>query len=69
VVVSLTPPAAGLAGSLYLVGALVLGIGFAAVAVASAVHRDLVWARRLFLASLAYLVLLCAIFFVDRLHG
>ena len=53
VVVSLTPPAAGLAGSVYLVGALVLGLGFAAVAVASAVQRDLVWARRLFLASLA----------------
>lgn len=69
VVVSLTPPAAGLAGPVYLVGALVLGIGFAAVAVASAVHRDLVWARRLFLASLAYLVLLCVIFFVDRVHG
>jgi protoheme IX farnesyltransferase len=69
VVVSLTPPAAGLAGSVYLAGALVLGIGFAAVAVASAVHRDVVWARRLFLASLAYLVLLCVIFFVDRVHG
>ena len=69
VVVSLTPPAAGLAGSVYLVGALVLGLGFAAVAIASAVHRDLVWARRLFLASLAYLVLLCVIFFVDRVHG
>jgi protoheme IX farnesyltransferase len=69
VVVSLTPPATGLAGSVYLVGALVLGIGFAAVAVASAVHRDLVWARRLFLASLAYLVLLCVIFLVDRAHG
>jgi protoheme IX farnesyltransferase len=69
VVVSLTPPAAGLAGSVYLVGALLLGLGFAAVAVASAVKRDLVWARRLFLASLAYLVLLCAIFLVDRVHG
>jgi heme o synthase len=69
VVVSLTPPAAGLAGSVYLVGALLLGLGFAAVAVASAVKRDLVWARRLFLASLAYLVLLCVIFFVDRVHG
>ncbi len=69
VVVSLTPPAAGLAGTLYLAGALVLGLGFAAVAVASAIHRDLAWARRLFLASLAYLVLLCVIFLVDRLHG
>lgn len=69
VVVSLTPTAAGLAGGLYFAGALVLGLAFTAVAIASAVHRDLLWARRLFLASLAYLVLLCVIFFVDRIHG
>jgi protoheme IX farnesyltransferase len=66
-VVSLTPPVAGLAGVPYLVGALLLGLGFAAVAVAAAVQRTLVWARRLFLASLAYLTLLCALLFVDRL--
>jgi heme o synthase len=66
-VVSLTPPVAGLAGVPYLVGALLLGLGFAAVAVAAAVQRTLVWARRLFLASLLYLTLLCALLFVDRL--
>ena len=66
-VVSLTPPVAGLAGTPYLVGALVLGVGFAAVAVAAAVQRTVVWARRMFLASLAYLTLLCALLFVDRL--
>ncbi|MET0555289.1 MAG: heme o synthase [Vicinamibacteria bacterium] len=69
VVVSLTPPVAGLAGGVYLWGALLLGCAFAGVAVAFAVQRDLVWARRLFLSSLAYLVLLCVIFFLDRLHG
>lgn len=66
-VVSLTPPVAGLAGTPYLVGAMLLGTGFAAVAVAAAVHRSLLWARRMFLASLAYLTLLCALLFVDRL--
>jgi protoheme IX farnesyltransferase len=66
-VVSLTPPVAGLAGVTYLVGAMLLGLGFAAVAVGAAVHRNLAWARRLFLASLAYLTLLCALLFVDRL--
>jgi heme o synthase len=66
-VVSLTPPVAGLAGAPYLVGALLLGVGFAAVAVAAAVQRTLPWARRMFLASLAYLTLLCALLFVDRL--
>ena len=66
-VVSLTPPVAGMAGAPYLVGALLLGLGFAAVAVAAAVQRTLVWARRLFLASLLYLTLLCALLFVDRL--
>jgi heme o synthase len=66
-VVSLTPPVAGLAGRVYLAGALVLGLGFTAVAVAAAVKRDLVWARRMFLSSLAYLTLLCALLFVDRL--
>jgi protoheme IX farnesyltransferase len=66
-VVSLTPPVAGLAGAPYLAGALLLGLGFTAVAVAAAVQRTVGWARRLFLASLAYLVLLCALLFVDRL--
>jgi protoheme IX farnesyltransferase len=66
-VVSLTPPVAGLAGVPYLVGAMILGIAFAGFAVAAAVHRTVLWARRLFLASLAYLTLLCALLFVDRL--
>ena len=66
-VVSLTPPVAGMAGPVYLVGAVLLGLGFAAVAVAAAVQRTVVWARRMFLASLAYLTLLCGLLFVDRL--
>jgi heme o synthase len=65
-VVSLTPAAAGLAGGWYLAGALVLGTGFTAAAVAAAVSRTMIAARRLFLASLLYLPLLFAILLADR---
>jgi len=64
--VSLTPRAAGMAGTVYLVGAVVLGIGFTAVAVQAAVERSLPAARRLFLASIVYLVSLCVLLMTDR---
>ena len=65
--VSLTPRAAGMAGTVYLVGAILLGLGFTAVAVRLAVLRTLPAARRLFLASIVYLVSLCALLIADRL--
>jgi len=65
--VSLTPRAAGMAGTVYLVGAVVLGIGFTAVAFQAAVERTAPAARRLFLASIVYLVSLCALLIADRL--
>ena len=65
-VVSLTPTAAGLAGSLYLAGAIVLGLAFSAVAVWAAAERTLRAARALFLASLVYLPALCALLLADR---
>jgi protoheme IX farnesyltransferase len=65
-VVSLTPTAAGLAGTTYLVGAVVLGLGFSAVAVWAAAERSPRAARALFLASLAYLPALCAFLMGDR---
>ena len=64
--VSLTPRAAGMAGTVYLVGALVLGLGFTAVAFQAAVERSLPAARRLFVASIVYLVSLCALLIADR---
>jgi protoheme IX farnesyltransferase len=64
--VSLTPAIAGMAGRLYLVGAVVLGIGFTASAVRVAVRRDLAAARGLFLASLVYLTGLSALLVLDR---
>ena len=65
-VVSLTPTAAGLAGATYLVAAVVLGLGFSAVAVWAAAARTPRAARSLFLASLVYLPALCAFLMGDR---
>jgi protoheme IX farnesyltransferase len=65
-VVSLTPTAAGLAGPVYLAGAIVLGLGFSAVAVWAAAARTLRVARFLFLASLVYLPAVCALLLLDR---
>jgi protoheme IX farnesyltransferase len=65
-VVSLTPTAAGLAGDVYLVGAVVLGLAFATVAVWTAAVRTVRAARALFLASLAYLPGVCALLLLDR---
>jgi protoheme IX farnesyltransferase len=65
-VVSLTPTAAGLAADTYLVGAIVLGLGYTASAVAAAIQRDRKAARRLFVASIVYLPLLCGLLLFDR---
>jgi heme o synthase len=65
--VSLTPRAAGMAGTVYLVGAVILGLGFTAVAFQAAVERSMPAARRLFVASIVYLVSLCALLIADRL--
>jgi protoheme IX farnesyltransferase len=64
-VVSLTPTAAGLAGSTYLVGAIALGLAFSAVAVWAAAARNTRAARALFLASLVYLPGICALLLLD----
>jgi heme o synthase len=64
--VSLVPTAAGIAGTAYLVGALALGLGFTAVAVRAAVLRTSRAARWLFVASILYLIALCALLLADR---
>jgi protoheme IX farnesyltransferase len=64
--VSLVPTAAGIAGTAYLVGALILGLGFTAVAVRAAVLRTPRAARWLFVASILYLTALCALLLADR---
>jgi protoheme IX farnesyltransferase len=56
--VSVTPVAAGLAGPVYLAGAMILGIGLTAAAFRLAVVRTVPAARALFLASVLYLPVL-----------
>jgi protoheme IX farnesyltransferase len=65
-VVSLAPTGAGMAGRVYLAGALALGLAFVAVAVRAAVLRSLPAARALFLASLVYLTALFALLLLDK---
>ena len=64
--VSLAPTAAGIAGWSYFAGAVVLGVGFTAVALRAAVLRTPRAARGLFVASILYLVALCALLLADR---
>lgn len=59
--VSLTPVAAGLAGRVYLVSAVVLGVGLTLIAFRFAVRRTMPAARALFLASVVYLPALLAL--------
>jgi heme O synthase-like polyprenyltransferase len=65
--VSLAPAAAGMAGRVYLIGAVVLGLLLTAAAVRTAVVRSLASARSLFLASIVYLATLDALLLADRL--
>lgn len=65
--VSLAPSAVGLAGPLYLAGALVLGGLFLAVAIAFARAPRVASARRLLLASVAYLPAVLAVLVADHL--
>jgi protoheme IX farnesyltransferase len=64
--VSLAPAAAGLAGQVYPLVALGLGLGLTAAATRAALRRTPAAARALFLTSLAYLPLLCAALLLDR---
>jgi protoheme IX farnesyltransferase len=65
--VSIGPAAAGMAGRVYLAGALALGLVLTAAALRVAVERTQLAARGLFLASLAYLATLNALLLLDRL--
>jgi heme o synthase len=67
VLVSTGPALAGLAGRVYLGGALLLGAGLVIAALGLAVRRDVPAARRLFFASILYLPALSALLVVDRL--
>jgi protoheme IX farnesyltransferase len=63
---SLLPPVIGWTGSLYLAGALVLGLAFAAIGMLQALAPSPRSARRLLLASLLYLPLLLGMLAFDK---
>ena len=65
--VTLLPTVVGLAGGVYLMGALVLGLGILALAIVFARQRTATHARRLFLASLLYLPVLWLLMLADRI--
>ncbi len=64
--VSLGPVAAGMAGRVYLVGAVLLGLGATAMALRAAVLRTPAAARGLFLASVLYLTGICGLLLLNR---
>ena len=66
ILVTLLPTAAGLAGFLYLAGAVLSGICFLVCGVLFAWLRDFVSARRLFVVSVFYLPLLMALLVIDK---
>ena len=66
-VVSLAPVAAGLGGTLYLAGALGLGVGLTLAALQLARARSLAAARSLFLASVVYLPALTSLLLLANL--
>src|SRR5262249_45589081 len=63
---SLLPTLVGLAGRVYFAGAILLGVAILALAVRFAQDRTAARARRLFLASLAYLPLLWVLMLANR---
>jgi protoheme IX farnesyltransferase len=65
--VSLLPTVIGWSGPIYLAGALVLGLAFAAVGILQAVAPSARAARRVLLVSLLYLPLLLGLLAFDRL--
>ena len=63
--VSLLPTLAGIAGHAYFFGALLLGVAFLAVGIAFGLRETRAGARRVLLASLAYLPLLFLLMLLD----
>jgi protoheme IX farnesyltransferase len=69
VAVTLAVVLTGVLGSIYLVGASLLGAGFIALAIVNLLARRQRWSRMLFDYSIAYLGLLFAVMVADRMIG
>ena len=67
-IVSLCPFLFGMAGTVYLAGAMILGVGFLFCAVQFSRQLTLPRARQLFLASIIYLPLLLALMVFDKVR-
>jgi heme o synthase len=65
--VSLMPALLGLAGPVYMVGALILGLTFLGFAVQFSRQLTELRARQLFLASISYLPLLLGLLVLDKI--
>jgi protoheme IX farnesyltransferase len=64
--VSLLPVVTGLAGSIYLVGAMLIGLGFLYFSARAALGRTAWQARQLLLASVVYLPILFGLMVLNR---
>lgn len=63
---SLLPVGAGMAGSVYLTGAVLLGLAFFSYCISCAVSKERIDAKKLFFASIIYLPVLFGIMMIDK---
>ena len=63
---TLMPVGVGMAGSVYLTGAVLLGLAFFSYCVSCAVSKERIDAKKLFFASIIYLPVLFAIMMIDK---
>jgi protoheme IX farnesyltransferase len=64
--VSVTPVGVGMAGGVYLTGAVLLSLAFLSYCVSCAVSKERIDARKLFFASIIYLPVLFAVMMIDK---
>jgi heme o synthase len=67
--ITILPSVTGLAGKIYLTGALALGLLFLVYGILFVMQRDRASARRLFLTSIGYLPLLFCLMMVDKVSS
>jgi protoheme IX farnesyltransferase len=63
---SLLPVGVGMVGSVYLTGAVLLGLAFFSFCISCAVSKERIDAKKLFFASIIYLPVLFALMMIDK---